>query len=226
MNTIKRLQTPAGFVAILWVMFLGSLSITPASAAPVTFNFAGTVTSVGSSLGASPFGSGPILLSGSYTFTPPTPNTGTGSPIATYNNTISNLTFQLGTYSNTPGTITPNSIIVANNFLGGDAYLVASRFSGPAVNGRNPLAFEIDLLGNSNAFANNSLPTTPPSLSSFTTQTFRILFTGGGHTLVLGTLTSLTAVPLPTAILLFGAGLVALVGLGAGSWRQRKSRLA
>ena len=35
-----------------------------------------------------------------------------------------------------------------------------------------------------------------------------------------------TAVPLPPAVILFGAGLVALVGLGARSWRQRNGGLA
>jgi heme A synthase len=43
---------------------------------------------------------------------------------------------------------------------------------------------------------------------------------------VSGVLTALTAVPLPAAVILFGAGLVALVGLGAGSWRQKKNSLA
>ena len=31
---------------------------------------------------------------------------------------------------------------------------------------------------------------------------------------------------LPAAVILFGAGLVALVGLGAGSWRQKKNTIA
>lgn len=37
---------------------------------------------------------------------------------------------------------------------------------------------------------------------------------------------TLTPVPLPPAVILFGAGLLALVGLGAGNWRQRKSTFA
>jgi len=45
---------------------------------------------------------------------------------------------------------------------------------------------------------------------------------GGNNVKVSGSLTSLTAVPLPAAIVLFGAGLVALAGLGAGRARQRK----
>ncbi len=103
---------------------------------------------------------------------------------------------------------------------------MAAPFSGVAVNGRNPLAFGFNLTGNSSAFGSNAVPTTPPSLSFFNTETFRVLFTGGGRSIVTGTLTSLTAVPLPAAVILFGAGLVALVGLGAGSWRQKENSIA
>ena len=223
---MKRLNVWLGLGTILWGLLSGGLLANPATAALVTFNFTGTVTNVGSNLGVSPFGGSPIFLSGSYTFNSATPNTSGFTPFATYNNTISNLTFRLGTYNNTPGAITPNSIIVANNFLGGDGYLVAAPFSGAAVNGRNPIAVEFDLTGNSSAFGSNTLPTTPPSLSSFNTETFRVLFTGGGRSIVTGTLTSLTAVPLPAAVILFGAGFIALVGLGAGSWRQKKNSLA
>jgi len=43
---------------------------------------------------------------------------------------------------------------------------------------------------------------------------------------VRGELTSLTAVSLPAAVILFGAGLMALVDLGAGSCRKKKNSLA
>jgi hypothetical protein len=76
------------------------------------------------------------------------------------------------------------------------------------------------------AFNNDLLPTTPPNLGSFATKNFRLVFNGGPVGTVSGVLTALTAVPLPAAVILFGAGLVALVGLGAGSWRQKKNNLA
>jgi len=78
-------------------------------------------------------------------------------------------------------------------------------------------------------FSNDHLPTTPPSLSSFATNSWRILFEDPSthQARLIGTITTLTAaVPLPAAVILFGAGLVALVGLGAGSWRQKKNSLA
>jgi len=73
------------------------------------------------------------------------------------------------------------------------------------------------------------LHTTPPNISSLTTtdRVWRVVFEdSSGRASVQGNLTTLTAVPLPAAVILFGAGLVALVGLGAGSWRQKQNSLA
>lgn len=61
-----------------------------------------------------------------------------------------------------------------------------------------------------------------------------LLYTGNASSDSLGAASSgaiahiygITPVPLPPAVILFGAGLVALVGLGARSWRQRKGGLA
>jgi hypothetical protein len=67
------------------------------------------------------------------------------------------------------------------------------------------------------------LPSSVPSLSSFTNlNRFRLQFgpTNGANARVVGQLTDLTAVPLPTSVILFGLGLVALVGLGAGGLRN------
>ncbi len=43
---------------------------------------------------------------------------------------------------------------------------------------------------------------------------------GGAGNYVVGSLAHLTAVPLPAAVILFGAGLISLVGLGAGGLRN------
>jgi len=92
---------------------------------------------------------------------------------------------------------------------------------GPTLTPDN-FAFSLSNLG-PGPFSTNALPTTVPSLSSFATNTWHLGFAPGanGHQ-VSGSLTSLTAVPLPAAVVLFGVGLVALIGLGAGNWRQKR----
>ena len=72
---------------------------------------------------------------------------------------------------------------------------------------------------------NSNYPTTAPSISAFTTTNrWPLVYAAGGQgggQGVQGALTSLPAVPLPAAVILFGGGLIALVGLGAGSWSRK-----
>jgi hypothetical protein len=148
-----------------------------------------------------------------------------GAKTGLYNNTISNLVVHIGSYTATLGA--GSNFIEVENKNNVDRYTLQAPATGNPVNGRTPSFFEIKLTDSSHtAFSNDHLPTTPPSLGSFTTETFRLKFNGQGAATVSGVLTSLTAVPLPAAVILFGAGLVALVGLGAGSWRQKKHSLA
>jgi hypothetical protein len=67
----------------------------------------------------------------------------------------------------------------------------------------------------------------PPTLASLGipgqgSARWRLFFedAGGTPSAYVGSITSLTAVPLPAAVLLFGAGLISLVGLGAGGLRN------
>lgn len=84
---------------------------------------------------------------------------------------------------------------------------------GDAVKGGLALLFALDLLHSTGtAFSRVALPTSqPPSLASFDSREWRLGFTGGST--VVGTLGSLTVVPLPPAVLLFLPGL-----LGLGCW--------
>jgi hypothetical protein len=109
-----------------------------------------------------------------------------------------------------------------------DTFEVRAPLSGEGVGSYNPLSFRLILKDPSGAvFGDDSLPATAPSLSSFASDRFRLVFeSDGGTARVRGNLTSLTAVPLPASVILFGAGLVALVGLGAGSWRRSNDSLA
>jgi len=202
---------------LLWA----SIAVTPANAASITFNFTGTVTGVGAQLGTSTFSVGDTA-SGSYTFNSATVDSVNGGTIGKYNGTISDLTLNIGSYIATLGA--GSNFIEVRNLPTLDSYTMHAPFTGDTVNGRTPSYFAIELADPTHtAFNNDSLPTTPPNLASFATHTFRLVFNGGPVATVSGVL---TAIPLPAAVILFGAGVVALVGLGAGSWRQKKTSLA
>ena len=235
MNDIRPVFLKLAFTASM--LLSASTAITPATAAPVTFAFSGAVSDVASGL-FTPGGNfnGSQKLSGFYTFDDATSDSNPSARIGRYNDTITALTVHLGpavgspSYTATLGPETPgnnNFIHVRNQPSGVDGYEVRAPVTGPSVNGFSPLYFRIELIDPSHTvFGNDSLPTTPPSLSSFATNTWRLVFTdGNGNARMQGSV-AITAVPLPAAVILFGAGLVALVGLGAGSWRQRKNTIA
>ena len=224
---------------LLWA----SLSVTPASADSVKFEFAGKVTSFTTvSSGAQFVGSlysfdvnSPVT--GSYTFESST--VGSSGSFTTYDGAITHLTLNVGTLSyggavglgdNSPA----NSIVVTNNnlFQPGEYYDVRAGFLGTTLNPLHEGFFFLNLDGGTGGVidSSNSLPTTPPSLNSFASHSVGFLYNGqrflaDGVTANLDSLT-LAPVPLPPAVILFGAGLVALVGLGARNWRQKGNSLA
>ncbi len=168
------------------------------------------------------FGSA-LPVSGSFTYNSSTPDVLPGDPMwGLYANPIQNMTVKVGNYT---ATFSPGSSVmqVINNPGLGDTFKVTLNgfTSSPAtVNGLTPTTFEMELVNPSgNVFANDHLPTTPPSLSSFASNQWRLVFSGVGNR-VQGALTSL--VPLPAAVWLFGAGLIALVGLGSRGLTSRK----
>ncbi|HRB81440.1 MAG TPA: VPLPA-CTERM sorting domain-containing protein [Nitrospira sp.] len=197
-------------------------------AANIPFNFSGSVAEVHGGVftsggsGANGFGSA-LPVSGSFTFNSTTPDVLPGDPMwGLYANPIQNMTVKVGNYT---ATFTPGSSVmqVINNPGLGDTFKVTLNgfTSSPAtVSGLAPATFEMELVNpNGNVFANDHLPTTPPSLSSFASNQWRLVFGGVGNR-VQGALTSL--VPLPAAVWLFGAGLIALVGLGSRGLVSRK----
>lgn len=224
---MKRFNVRVGLGIILWGLLSGGLLANPAEADLVafTFNFTGAVSHVDT--GLFPTFNTSQTLTGSYTFNSLTPDSNPSSNIGRYNGTIQALTVNLGSYTATLGNSGSNFIEI-RNLPSSDGYEVRAPLTGPLVNGFSPLRFQIELIDPSaSVFSNDLLPTTPPDLSSIATSRFRLIFEdGNGNARVLGSLTSLTAVPLPAAVILFGAGLIALVGLGAGSWRQRKNSIA
>jgi hypothetical protein len=225
MSIVERLKASVGLCLLLCSLLVSGVLVAPASAALLQFAYTGAVSDVHSSLFPT-FNTGQTLT-GFYTFNSLTPDSNASSNIGRYNGTIQALTVNLGSYTATLGNSGSNFIEIRNQ-PSSDGYEIRAPLTGATVNGFSPLRFRIELIDPSaTAFTNDQLPTTPPSLSSFATNRFRIVFEdGNGTARVRGSLTSLTAIPLPAAILLFGAGLIALVGLGAGGWRQRKNGIA
>jgi len=206
--------TVGGFLAF-------ALPGTPAQAALLQFSFTGAVNSVDAAL--FPTINNGHTLSGLMTINTSIADSNPSAPISLYTNAIQNLTLSLGPSTATLGAT--NNTIDIHHFASFDRYALSGPLTGPAFTGPAPLfssfspvKFEFD------ADASNSVP---PSLSSFSSNQWRMIFDGpgGNNVTVSGALTSLTAVPLPAAVILFGAGLIALSGLGAGSWRQRKTSI-
>ena len=124
-----------------------------------------------------------------------------------------------------------------------DSYtVILSSVSGNTVVGAlgasfNPSSLEFNFIHNNNIIPNGpfnstNLPVTPPGLnwvgnSAAPEATLRVIFSGGEGSVIDVRINDihLVATPLPPAVILFGAGLVSLIGLGARNWRQRKDGL-
>lgn len=204
-----------------------AIGAVPVYAANISFTFSGTVSDVQGGVftsggtGTNGFGSA-LPLSGAFSFNPATSDVLPGDPTwGLYPNAIQNMTVQVGNYTATFAPPPGSSVMqVVNNGLGNTFKVTLNGLTGNPVNGLSPAIFEIELINPSgSAFANDHLPTTPPSLSSFSSNQWRLVFSGVGNR-VQGALTSL--VPLPAAVWLFGAGLIALIGLGSRGLVTRK----
>ena len=118
------------------------------------------------------------------------------------------------------GRITNGIFIVNSPPAGGaDSITAFSSATGASpIGGTLPASFFVSLSDpGGNTFSNLALPTTPPDVGSFANNEWRLVFANGDR--VVGSFSNLTAVPLPAAVFLLGAGLTALVGLGAGGLR-------
>lgn len=212
---MERFGEYIGLGAILCVFLSDGLTV--ATAAPVTFSFTGVVSRVDTNVFPTVIAG--QTLSGSYTFES---GTALSLPGNRYNDAITAFSANLGSYNAVLGAGT-NFITVTNN-RSFDRYALSAPLN--PVPGAPGLAlrFRLELVDpSSGVFSNRALPMTPPSVSSFATNRWRLVFeNANGKARIRGVLTSLTAVPLPAAVILFGAGLVALAGLGVGSWRSNK----
>jgi hypothetical protein len=207
---------------LLWA----SIAVTPVTAATIQYSFTGTVTQVSNQL-SSRFTTSPSSSAMSGVITVNTTDTNTTSAIiGRY--TITNLSLNIEGYTATMGT--SGNVQIRNGPLGNDRFEVTVNApNGPMVGSWAPRIFEIQLRGPNSLFTSDALPTSTPSITAFTNRNmWRLVFGAGNTRTVSGVMTAMTAlavVPLPPAVTLFGAALVALVGLGAGNWKQRKASL-
>ena len=218
MNYMRSVSLKFALAAsmLLW----GSIAVTPATAAQVTFNFDGPVLAGSSDLlSALSLPSNPTLK-GSFTY-----STVAGADNTTYSGAIDAVTLNLGNGRYSSGTLsaqtslTPNSIKIEDTLqTNSDLYTVTIPLSnGPTVGAFYPGNLEIKFIHGPGVFSNNNVPSHG---TTFAPATFRLTFLKiGGSSEVTGT-TSLVATPLPPAVILFGAGLVALIGLGARNWQR------
>jgi hypothetical protein len=222
MNHMGQFFLKLGLAAsmLLWA----SIAVTPATAAFIQYSFTGTVDKVQPQL-SSTFNTSQ-LMSGLMTVNSSDTNS-LNTSIGNY--AITSFSLNIGGIGGYTATLGTSGQVTINNGLPGlDKFLTLNTApNGPNVNSLAPSIFEIQLRGPASIFSSDALPTTPPSVSAFTLfNQWRLAFGPGVGQAVSGLVTNITVVPLPAAVILFGAGLVALVGLGAGSWRQRKNSLA
>lgn len=198
-----------------------------AQAALITFSFEGTVVGASSSLNPPISPNTPIK--GFYKFESTTPDLLPGNLVVGRYALSGFSVSLLGTVGKTytMGPAGERTIEIVNSFS--DAYRVSlarveldqpQAIVGPSINDFAPRAFQFSIAGNDDLFTNDSLLLAPPSLGSapFTMTFYRNGVGGLEAVQASGGLTSLTLapVPLPGALLLFGSGLLGLMGISVG----------
>jgi hypothetical protein len=212
--SIKGLFLPA--IALCSLLLSGNA----AHAALVTYSFTGGVSNINGAL-LSPTMNMSTPVTGSFQF-----DNATGGVGGNYPGAVTNMSLNIGGYASSfaPGA---NAVTVFNQidlggFVIGDRWRLVTGATGGPINGYSPFRFDLNLDQEGGAAFSNVDLQSPPSFGSLTGSRWRLIFENADGNLVRvqGALNSLTAVPLPAAVILFGAGLISLVGLGAGGLRN------
>jgi hypothetical protein len=216
MQIMKQLSIKGLFLPAIALCSL-LLSVNAAHAALVTYSFTGGVSAANSPLLSTVNGTSPV--SGTFEFN------NSSAVGGNYPGVVTNLTLNIGGYTSSfaPGA---NAVTILQNIdlgdgFNGDRWRLVTAATGLPINGYSPFRFDLNLDREGGLFANTDMQN-PPSLASLTGNRWRLVFENANGNLVRvqGALNSLTAVPLPAAVILFGAGLISLVGLGAGGLRN------
>lgn len=198
-----------------------------ADAGSFTYEFIGNISEVPGALftpgglGSNGFSTG-LQFSGTYTFDPSTAGLlPSGLPVQLYNGSVSSLNFTIGNYAGSLQAGGTNLTIVSSGIP--SLYSVNLGVAGDPVKGLAPSLLSINFAdATGTAFTSAALPGNPaPSPSSFNVNRTTLSFTNGN--VLVGSLSSLRAVPLPETWIFFGAGLIGLVWLDVRE-RCKKSR--
>jgi hypothetical protein len=219
MEIMKQKSTKVLFLPAIALCSL-LVSGNAAQAALVTYSFTGGVSTISGAL-LSPTMNLTSPVAGSFQFDNATAGVGGNYPGA-----VTAMTVAIGSYTSSFA-LGANAITISQNTslgggLMGDRWKLVTAAMGLPTNDYTPLRFDLQLDREGGGLFSNTDLQNPPSLSSLTATRWRLMFenSDGNVVTVRGALNSLTAVPLPAAVILFGAGLISLVGLGAGGLRN------
>ncbi|MBI5673347.1 MAG: hypothetical protein HZC50_08925 [Nitrospirae bacterium] len=204
-------------VAVLCVL---SLPMAGAQAASISYSFTGSIDGISEALAP---------VSGTFQFNP-----GMAGSAGVYNNAVTGFTLNLGGIVGYSSTFEAgaNAITISQNKpLGGgvvDRWALTSAATGGPLGDFTPFSFDLRVDHPGGGLFTTTDLQGPPSLNVLTTGRWRLFLedSTGNPAVFLGSISSLTAVPLPPAVVLFGLGIISLVGLGAGGLRNlRGSRI-
>lgn len=199
-----------------------ALPLDAANAALVQYSFTGTVGSAGSALRPTiPVGSS---MSGTFSFDDTTTATGAGR----YMGAVQGFSLNFDGYSVSWDSSGDINLIRIVDSPSGDIWRLRTSVMGDEIGAYSPTEFRLELEDEDGLALSGTGLQNPPSLGNLTSTQWRLVFENSNGSLVRlqGVLNSLTAVPLPAAVLLFGAGLISLVGLGAGGLRNLRGAQA
>ena len=213
MKTTRQLSIKGLFLpAIALCSLLFSWSETHAAIYEFTGGVSNVCNALKPTLGISP-------ISGTFTFND-SPATG-----GIYPGVVSGLNVNVGGYLATYAFGLVNGVSIEKGITlldgtTGDNWKLATSATGMPVNGYTLKVFDLDLEREGNLFTNTNMQN-PPSIGDLSGTRWRMIFENAmGVVRIQGNVLTLTAVPLPAAVILFGAGLISLVGLGAGGLRN------
>lgn len=203
----KTMKSQALGLALALSLHAGGLA-----AAPITFDFTGTVTQVPVLDPSDPFGDTIAFgtaITGSYTFESTTPDAIPSPDAGSYSMFGPPFGMQVDIGGNAFSATDFLNIGVANNFSGTvDQYTVLAQQTSD-----EPLDIELFFEDNTGlALSSDALPTTPPPLLLFQIRSFSLIGTVDGNQVEIGaqinTLTpAVTQVPVPGTLLLLSVGL-------------------